>query len=125
VGLQDPWRYLEQIDVFVLPSLWEGMPFALLEAMGFGLPCVATDVGGVRDVIPDETFGIVVPPADPGALRDAILRYVDFPHLRETVGAAARRRIVTEFSRERMVERTLGVYSEVLGRQKNQRKRSR
>lgn len=119
VGLQDPWKYLEQIDIFVLPSLWEGMPFALLEAMGFGLPSVATDVGGVRDLIADETFGIVVPPADSGALQDAILRYVDSSHLREATGAAARRRIITEFSRERMVERTLNVYSEVLGCQKN------
>lgn len=119
VGLQDPWEYLEQIDVFVLPSLWEGMPFALLEAMAFGLPSVATDVGGVRDVIANETFGIVVPPADTSALRDAVLRYVRSPRLRKAAGEAARRRILTEFSRDRMVERTLGVYSEVLGCQKD------
>ncbi|MBV9455510.1 MAG: glycosyltransferase family 4 protein [Rubrobacter sp.] len=112
--VQAPWGYLEQIDIFVLPSLWEGMPFALLEAMSFGLPVVATDVGGVRDVIPDETFGIVVPPADPHALQEAILRYVDSPQLRNTAGATARERVVQEFSRERMVERTLSIYSEVL-----------
>jgi glycosyltransferase involved in cell wall biosynthesis len=112
--VQEPWGYLEQIDIFVLPSLWEGMPFVLLEAMEFGLPVVATDVGGVRDVIPNETFGIVVPPADPHALQEAILRYVDSPQLCKINGTMARRRILQEFSQERMVERTLSVYSEAL-----------
>jgi glycosyltransferase involved in cell wall biosynthesis len=122
VGLQDPWEYLEQIDIFVLSSLWEGMPFALLEAMAFGLPSVATDVGGVRDVIVDETFGIVVPPADTDALRDAVLRYVRSPGLRKAAGEAARRRIFAEFGQDCMVDRTRNLYSEVLGYQKNQRK---
>lgn len=111
----DPWRYLEGIEVFVLPSLWEGMPFALLEAMGSGLPVVATDVGGIRDAIPNEAFGTVVPPADPRALGGAILRYAGSPRLREAVGRAARERVLREFSRERMIERTLDVYSEVVG----------
>lgn len=109
-----PWDHLYSLDVFVLPSLWEGMPFVLLEAMGMGLPVVATDVGGTRDVIPDETFGAVIPPADVDALKAAILRYVDHPELRRSVGAAARRRILREFSRQRMVEGNLRVYAEVL-----------
>lgn len=111
---RDPWNYLKDIDVFVLPSLWEGMPFALMEAMGMGLPAVATDVGGVRDLIPDVDFGTVVPPADPHALREAILRYVDSPQLRKTTGALARQRILQEFNLERMIEGTLNVYSETL-----------
>lgn len=114
VGFREPWGYLEEIDVFVLPSLWEGMPFALLEAMGRGLPVVATDVGGVRDLIPDETYGMVVPPADSDALRKALLRYVDAPQIRESTGASARRRVLNEFNQERMTKRTLDVYSEVL-----------
>ena len=115
--VRDPWAYLEQIDVFVHPSLSEAMSLALLEAMGSGLPVVATDVGGVRDVIPNATFGTVIPPADPYALERAILRYVDSPRLRESTGMAARRRILQRFTQERMVERTLGVYSEILGRE--------
>ena len=113
--IRDPWAYLGQIDVFVLSSLWEGMSLALLEAMGSGLPVVATDVGGVRDAIPNTTFGMVVPPADPYALQRAILRYVDSPRLRESTGIAARGRILQEFTLEQMIERTLGVYSEILG----------
>ncbi len=112
--VEEPWDYLSSLDVFVLPSLWEGMPFVLLEAMGAGLPVVATDVGGVRDVIPDDAFGTVVPPADADALKAAILRYVDNPKLRSSVGTAARERILHEFSRKQMIEGNLGVYAEVL-----------
>jgi glycosyltransferase involved in cell wall biosynthesis len=109
------WDHLSSHDVFVLPSLWEGMPFILLEAMGAGLPVVATDVGGVRDVITDDAFGFVVPPADADALKVAILRYVDRSELRRSVGVAARERILHEFGQERMVEGNLSVYVEALG----------
>lgn len=112
--VDEPWEFLGQLDVFVMPSLWEGMPYVLLEAMGFGLPVVATDVGGVRDVITGEGSDMVVPPADPPALAEAILRYLDSPHLRETTGDAARWRIRSEFSQQQMIDRTLDVYSEVL-----------
>jgi len=112
--VEDPWAYLASLDVFVLPSLWEGMPFAVLEAMGCGLPVVATDVGGVRDMIPDEAYGTVVAPADVPALKGAILRYAGSLPLREDTGAAARRRVLEEFSEERMIEGVLDVYSEVV-----------
>jgi glycosyltransferase involved in cell wall biosynthesis len=112
-AVEDPWEYLSRLDVFVLPSLWEGMPFAVLEAMGCGLPVVATDVGGVRDMIPDETYGTVVPPADARALERAVLRYANSPQLRERTGARARSRVLEEFSEERMVEGVMKVYSEV------------
>lgn len=113
-ALEEPWEHLYSLDVFVLPSLWEGMPFVLLEAMGAGLPVVATDVGGVRDVITRDAFGTVVPPANADALKAAILRYVDHPELRRRVGAAARQKILREFDQERMVEGNLAVYAEVL-----------
>jgi glycosyltransferase involved in cell wall biosynthesis len=112
-AVEEPWEYLSTLDVFVLSSLWEGMPFAVLEAMGCGLPVVATDVGGMRDMMPDETYGTVVSPADTRALKEAILRYVDSPLLRQSTGAAARRRVLEEFSEERMIEGVLNLYSEV------------
>jgi glycosyltransferase involved in cell wall biosynthesis len=60
------------IDVFVMPSLWEGLSLAMLEAMAAGLPMVATDVGGVRDVLGDNMRGMLVPAADVGALAQAV-----------------------------------------------------
>jgi len=70
----DPTRLLSGLDVFVLPSIWEGLPIALLEAMAAGLPAVGTAVSGIEDVIEHNRSGLLVPPADAGALADAILR---------------------------------------------------
>jgi glycosyltransferase involved in cell wall biosynthesis len=68
------WGYMLSSSVFVLPSLSEGLPRALLEAMACGLFIIASDVGGIRDVVRDGWNGILVNPADPQALRTAILR---------------------------------------------------
>ena len=93
---------LAAADVFVLPSLSEGLSRALLEAMAMGLPPVATDVSGTRDVIPDESYGLVVPPGDPVALADALGKLVTDPDLRREMGRRARGRVVEHFSAERM-----------------------
>jgi glycosyltransferase involved in cell wall biosynthesis len=115
-GLVDgPWGVLAELDVFVLPSRWEGMPFSLLEAMSCGLPVVSFDVGGVTDLILDEAYGAVVAPGDVRGFADAILRYVDSPETRHRVGAAARGRVLEEFTLDRMIERTYEVYREALG----------
>ncbi len=82
---------LREADVFVLPSLREGMPLAVLEAMASGVPVVASTVGGIPDVVRDGANGVLVPPGDPGALRDAIARLAADPGLRLRLGAAARR----------------------------------
>jgi glycosyltransferase involved in cell wall biosynthesis len=76
-------------DVFVLSSLWEGLPLALLEAMAAGCPAVATDVGGVSHVLQHGVTGLVIPPADDGALAAAILEYVNNPGQARERGAAA------------------------------------
>jgi glycosyltransferase involved in cell wall biosynthesis len=120
-GLVDgPWGVLAELDVFVLPSRWEGMPFSLLEAMSCGLPVVSFDVGGVTDLILDETHGAVVAPGDVRGFADAILRYVDSPDMRRRVGAAARSRVLEEFTLEHMIERTHEVYREALGTEASQ-----
>ena len=115
-GLVDgPWGVLDEIDVFALPSRWEGMPFTLLEAMSCGLPVVSFDVGGVRDLIVDAEHGAVVPAGDVDAFAEAILRYADAPAERRRVGGAARERVLSGFTLDRMVARTHAVYAEVLG----------
>src|SRR3989338_7508714 len=67
--------YLNASDVFVLPSIFEGLPLVLIEAMFMGLPCIVTDVGANRELITDDINGIVVPPADRERLTDAMLLY--------------------------------------------------
>ncbi len=86
---------LKEADVFVLPSLQEGLPLSLLEAMASGLPVVASSVGGIPDIVKDGVNGLLVPAADPTALRDALVRLLANPALRQSLGAAARRDIMT------------------------------
>jgi glycosyltransferase involved in cell wall biosynthesis len=83
---------LDDADVFVLPSTSEGLPVALLEAMAHGKAAVATAVGGVPDVLADGREGVVVPPGDPGALADALVRVVGDPGAARDAGRAARER---------------------------------
>jgi len=70
-----------EADLFVLPSLYEGMPNALLEAMAGGLPALVTDIMGNNELVENEINGFLVPPADPWALRTAIMRFLERPEL--------------------------------------------
>ncbi|HLO18740.1 MAG TPA: GT4 family glycosyltransferase PelF [Anaerolineales bacterium] len=97
-------------DVFVMSSRSEGMPMALLEAMGFGLPVVITRVGGLEEVVEDQTQGLLVPPEDPQELAKAILKLLHDPVLCSNMGKNARQRIEEKYTTERMCrqyERTM------------------
>ncbi|MFB3880124.1 MAG: glycosyltransferase [Armatimonadota bacterium] len=101
---------LREMDIFVLPSLSEGMSNALLEAMATGLPCIATAVGGNREVIEDGVSGVLVPPANRDALTAAILRLVGDAGMQERLGKAARERARTRYSLDAMIEAHLRLY---------------
>jgi L-malate glycosyltransferase len=107
-------RLLPHFDVFVLSSVWEGMSNGLLEAMAAGRPVVATRVGGNPEVIVDGESGLLVPPRDPQALADAVLRLLRDPELARRMGAAASRRVEAEFTLPRMVHRLECLYDELL-----------
>jgi glycosyltransferase involved in cell wall biosynthesis len=93
---------MQAFDVFVLTSNSEGCPNVILEAMATGLPVVSTSVGGVPELVTDET-GILVPPGDDAALADAIRQLLDDPARRQAMGQAGRRRAVEHFSLETMI----------------------
>ncbi len=105
---------LRAMDVFVLPSLAEGISNTILEAMASGLPVVATDVGGNRELVDQDATGLLVPRDDPAALADAIRVYVDDPDFRHLHGATARKRSEDEFSLDTMVQRYQDIYDELL-----------
>lgn len=103
-------------DIFVMSSLWEGMPLALLEAMAAGCAIVATSVGGVGQLVVDGVTGLLVPPADPHALAGAILRCAEDPAFARRLGDSARRKAVREYGLrawagkwERLYRRELGI----------------
>jgi glycosyltransferase involved in cell wall biosynthesis len=105
---------LQMAHIFVLPSLWEGLPIALLEAMGAGLPVVATRVEGVEEVIVDGENGLLLPPADPEALKIALLRLLAQSDLRENLGAAGLTLVQRTFSLDRMGKRYEDLFLQLL-----------
>ncbi|MPZ48536.1 MAG: glycosyltransferase [Dehalococcoidia bacterium] len=82
--------FLGELDVFVLPSIYEGFGVAALEASAMALPVVASNVHGIPDVVRDGATGLLVPPKDPQALADACARLVDDPALRQNLGSSGR-----------------------------------
>jgi glycosyltransferase involved in cell wall biosynthesis len=111
---QDVRPWLAAFDVCVLSSDWEGMSNAILEAMAAGLPVVATAVGGTPEVVVDGVTGFLVPPRDPQALADAILRLLRDPDLRRRMGEAGRAHVTEHFSVEQMVHKRERLYEELL-----------
>jgi glycosyltransferase involved in cell wall biosynthesis len=105
--------YLAAFDLFVLPSLREGLGSILLDAMQFGLPIVASRVGGIIDVVEDPKNGLLVPPGESGALADAIVRLYTDAEMRNAMSAAAMQR-AENYRPELMIERYWQLYQEII-----------
>jgi glycosyltransferase involved in cell wall biosynthesis len=124
LGLGDAVRFVGETDdapgalagadVSVLTSIKEGCSNVVLESMAAGCPMVATAVGGNPELIEDGVTGYLVPAGDANAVADRIVRLLSEPGLAARMGEAARAHVVTEFSAERMVEKTVGVYTALL-----------
>lgn len=102
--------YLKSFDIFVLPSLKEGLPYTLLEAGLAELPVVATRIGGIPDIIEHGKNGILVDPASPNQLADAIIKLSRDQTLRERMGQELRQHVERNFSLSRMLQKTIEVY---------------
>jgi glycosyltransferase involved in cell wall biosynthesis/SAM-dependent methyltransferase len=106
---------LSALDVLVVPSLSEGMPYVVLEGMASGKPVVATAVNGIPEVIEDRVTGRLVPRQDSGALAGAIGELLADPESAEAMGRAARRRVEEDFSMERWIGRLEALYVNLAG----------
>ena len=110
----DVEKILPMTKIFILPSLWEGMPNVLLEAMAAGKPVIATEVGGVPEVVLHGKTGILVPPEDSDAIANA-MRYLLQDELKaKKMGEAGRLRVEEHFTIAGMLERTEDLYQELL-----------
>jgi sugar transferase (PEP-CTERM/EpsH1 system associated) len=107
---------MRAFDVFVLPSLGEGMSNTILEAMATALPVVATAVGGNVELVADGRTGRLVPAAQPAAMASAILSYLEDPALRHTHGLAGRAEVEQRFALPRMVDQYRTLYHTLLAR---------
>lgn len=115
VGHQDTVEeFILAMDIFVLPSVHEGIPLALLEAMALRRPVVATQVGGIVEVIDHGVNGKLVLPGDSVALANSVEELIENPSLAAKLARAGQDRIREEFNAEVMAERTAGVYKELM-----------
>jgi len=112
----DVGALLNGADIFVQPSRSEGMPLSVIEAMRAGLPVIASDVGGLREMIASGADGELVPAEDPQELASRLERLLEHPRERARLGRAARVSSGDRFGVESMVEQYLQLYLSLSGR---------
>jgi glycosyltransferase involved in cell wall biosynthesis len=119
VSAADLRRAYQDADVFVLPSVLdargdtEGLGVVLLEAMQYGVPVIASNIGGIVDIIVPEETGVLVPPGDAAALAGALERVLGDAGWARQLGEAGRRRLAEQFSWKTILERLEAVYRSV------------
>ncbi len=113
---EDATALMALFDIFVLPSLWEGLPFVLMEAAALGNPIVASAVDGVPEILDDGRTGLLVPPGDPEALAAAVIRLLRDRDEARRLAERAKSIIPPRFPLSRMVEQTQNLYLELIGR---------
>lgn len=107
---EDVAKFLSIFDVFVLSSLWEGLPYVLIEAAAYGKSVVATDIDGVREVIENGQTGILVSPRDPEALAKAVIRFLQDKEYALKLGKKMEEEVPPRFTLSRMVAQTQDLY---------------
>ncbi|GAC1468116.1 MAG: hypothetical protein PVSMB5_12880 [Ktedonobacteraceae bacterium] len=108
--LQEAWG-------FVLPSRWEGMPNALLEAMACEVPCISTRVSGSEDIVEDGVNGLLVEPEQPAALAQAMRRLIGDTNLAQGLAQKGLEAVIRDYQLIRITEQTLDLYYRALGRE--------
>lgn len=103
-------KYLKECNIFALPSYFEGQSVALLEGMVYGCACVASDVGGIPQMLIHEETGLLVPVKDTKGIQDAIGKLLADANLQETYGRAARQKIKKEFNLDTNVKELVEIY---------------
>ena len=114
VGVQNSNIFLKNLDFFVLTSKREGMPGALLEAMSYGLPIVATNAGGIKEVIEHGKDGLLAEIGDYNAIANNIVKLIKNKKLRETIGKNAREKIICKYTMDKIAKRYEDLYFELL-----------
>jgi len=109
----DTARILSVMDVFVFPSIKEGLGLALLEAMASGVPCVASDIGGIKDIIGNNERGILVPVGDSEKLAKAVVRLIQDPAARSELALKGRAAVMEKYTIDRMADEILKLYEKI------------
>lgn len=108
--LENASRYLKAFDVFLLPSIKEGLPYVILEAGAAGVPIIASNIGGIPEIIEHEKTGLLVTPKDSVAISEAITLLVNDPEKGTVLGTTLEKNILHIFSLEKMIKKTTELY---------------
>lgn len=114
---RDLGNLMAAVDVFVMPSLWEGLPLSMVLAMGAGLPVVVTRVAGIPEVVDDGRTGVLVPPADSAALGVALESVFGDAAFRARLGQAAQESVLPRFGVDRYVDSIVSLYDRLLAQE--------
>jgi len=112
----DTGKFLAVMDIFIFPSVKEGLGIALLEAMASGRACIASRVGGVSDIIEDGSNGVLVEAGDVGAITESALSLLSDQAARERMGGRGRALVREKFSLDLMTDKVIRLYNEVIGK---------
>lgn len=115
-AVDNPLEYYKKFDVFVLSSLWEGLPLVLIEAMACGLPVISTDTSGGLDIIKNHKNGLLIPRGSGNALAEAILELSAKPAMAEKLAAKGREEAVKKYSLQLFLSRMDKFYKETAGK---------
>jgi len=106
--------WMRSADCFVAPSRWEGLPMVILEAMALGLPVIASDVGGISEVIEHEVNGYLIPSGDVGFLKQQLQEIIEKPQVLGALGRQARDKIVAEYAIQVIAQQVASLYKSVV-----------
>jgi glycosyltransferase involved in cell wall biosynthesis len=109
--IPDASKYLKAFDVFALTSVKEGLPYVLLEAGQSSLPVIASDVGGISEIIEDKKTGILTKPRDVDVIADSLSSLLGNAHLRQSLGTSLQASVSQNFPVEKMLENTIAIYT--------------
>ena len=110
IGKEEKEKYLQECNIFVLPTYFEGLPMSLLEGMSYGCACIASAVGGIPQVVEDKVDGILILPKDVVGLKEAIKTLLEDYPLQKALGKAGRRKVEQEFDLKKSVEKLINIY---------------
>ncbi len=123
ISKQELISYYQKSSIFVLPSIYESFGLVALEAMASGCAVVASNVGGLKEIIENEKDGLLVPPADPVALAEAVIRLLKNPAFRKELSVQAMAKVNQKFTLERVVRESIEAYEEAIASFRNERPR--
>lgn len=110
----DSGPVFEALDVFIMPSLKEGLGQIVLEAMAHGVPVIVTGVGGLYSIVKHEQTGLIIPQKDSTAMANAMVRILDDPQFAETLASGALKFVKDEFSMDKIARQTVEIYDECI-----------